>query len=138
MTQDCQIKFSGLLFAGAQLGFSPVIKTVVSEVIFLIQIASSDMLKPEKQNVTDMLIFVKYKEPKRCSTWVHFNVHCYCQGVPDRLTEHGIFTCLSFWLCQHCSPLKAVLTISELASISLFVWASPNTCLVFPTSSQVT
>ena len=55
------IKFSGLLFAGAQLGFSPVIKTVVSEVIILVQFASSEMLKPEKQNVTDMLIYVKYR-----------------------------------------------------------------------------
>ena len=29
---SCYISFSGLLFAGAQLGFSPVIKIIVSEV----------------------------------------------------------------------------------------------------------
>ena len=67
--------------------------------------------------------------PKRCSTWVHFDVHCYCQGVPNGLTEHRIFTCLSSWLCQHCTPLKAVCTISQLVSCSLTCVRSEHTTM---------
>ena len=59
---------------------------------------------------------------KGAKTWVRF-AHAdfllpHLQGVPNRPAEHWIFSCLSWWLSEHCPADKALFPVSQLVNIS--------------------